>query len=83
MIPLMPNVNHQSVFVGKSIGTSMEPLINQGDKLYVEKLRISQLKIGDIIVFYSNNNFIGHRIIRINKKRIITKGDNSIFWISL
>ena len=62
---------------------SMEPTIRIGDVVIVDKSykdRLSELKVGDILVFRSNNNKIyTHRIIEIRKKKgkykINTKGD--------
>ncbi len=74
----MRKTNHQLVFVGKSFGTSMEPLINPGDKLYIQK-KVSNFKVGEIILFYQNKKLICHRVIKLLGKWIITKGDNLVF----
>ena len=68
----------QKVFyIGKGQGNSMEPIINEGDKIYVEKVKFNNLKTGDIVVFYRHKSFAAHRVIRKKNKQIITKGDNS------
>jgi signal peptidase I len=60
---------------------SMLPTIKEGDWIcfvdynkYKEK---NKLKIGDIITFKYKDERITHRIIKINDKWIITKGDNN------
>lgn len=70
----------KNYFVGKGQGMSMEPMINEGDNLYVEKTRLKDIKIGDIVVFYRNKNFIGHRVLKIKENYIFAKGDNSLFF---
>ncbi|KKQ36367.1 MAG: Signal peptidase I [Candidatus Roizmanbacteria bacterium GW2011_GWA2_37_7] len=66
-------------FIGKSSGKSMLPIINPGDKLFIEETNIKSLKIGEIIVFYDKGKLISHRIIKKRNGRIIAKGDNSPF----
>lgn len=67
-------------FIGKGYGSSMQPLINQDDKIYIEKVAFEDLAIGDIIVFYQNNKLISHRFIRKKNGKIIAKGDNSLLF---
>lgn len=67
------------IFLGKGEGNSMQPLINQDDRVYIERVKLSQIKTGDIVVFYQNKNFIAHRVFKVKDKKIITKGDNSFF----
>jgi signal peptidase I len=66
-------------YLGDAVGVSMQPLINQGDKLYIQKTKISDLIRGDIIVFYKNKILVSHRVIRKKKNTVITKGDNNFF----
>lgn len=63
---------------------SMEPTINIGDAVIVDKSyknRLNELKVGDVVVFKnkSNNKIYTHRIIEIKEKngnyKINTKGD--------
>lgn len=65
---------------------SMVPTLNVGDYIVVKYEPFDELKIGDIIVFYSPLNpkdIIVHRIydIRIynGQKVLITKGDNNLY----
>lgn len=60
---------------------SMEPEINIGDVVIVQKVKEEKLKIGDVITFDKETKVITHRIIEIEEKNgsnnYITKGDNN------
>ncbi|MGN0595693.1 MAG: signal peptidase I, partial [Hominimerdicola sp.] len=69
----------------KVISDSMTPTIYAGDYILVEKIPCDELKEGDIITFYSEDESIygmpnTHRIVSINDDgSFITKGDaNSV-----
>lgn len=66
-------------FIGTSQGSSMAPLINPSDKLFVKNSKLNHLSLGDIIVFYQKGKLISHRIVTKRDSKIITKGDNSPF----
>jgi signal peptidase I len=63
-------------------GGSMLPTLKPGQKIKI--LKTKDVKIGDIIIFKSNNlkrkknkNFrVIHRVVKINGNQIITKGDH-------
>ncbi len=58
-------------------GVSMEPLIYEGDVLYIEKR--ASYDIGDIVVIVdSAARLLVHRVIYIKDDKLITKGDNAI-----
>lgn len=65
------------------ISPSMEPNINVYDVVLVKKININKLKKGDVITFYSTNNYFGdtpitHRIANIDDRTsIIVKGDHN------
>lgn len=59
----------------KSIGFSMEPIINQNDILGIHKEH--SYNIGHIILFEYENKLLVHRIIDITNKYVICKGDNA------
>ncbi len=60
---------------------SMNPVYYRGDALMVEKCSINKIKVGDVLVFMSDNRIITHRVIKIYKEndeiKFITKGDNN------
>lgn len=60
---------------------SMEPVIYPGDVVLVNKSKIDNCKVGDIIQFRHENIYIFHRIIEIVKDKeeikYRTKGDNN------
>lgn len=65
------------------ISPSMKPNINVYDVVLVKKTNINKLKKGDVITFYSTNNYFGdtpitHRIANIDDRTsIIVKGDHN------
>lgn len=65
------------------ISPSMEPNINVYDVVLVKKTDINKLRKGDVITFYSTNNYFGdtpitHRIVNIDDRTSITvKGDHN------
>lgn len=69
----------KTIFVGHGQGTSMQPIINEKDKLTIEKVKRRDLHPGDIVVFYKKGSFVGHRIIKFKNDTIVTKGDNVPF----
>jgi len=69
--------NHQLSY--KLKGNSMYPTLKAGDIGIVEKCSLEDLKIGDIIVYKTNNILVGHRLVHISisntKYLLTTKGD--------
>lgn len=57
----------------KVITGSMEDTIHVGDYIIVKKT--DKVKKNDIVTFEKDGVFITHRIIKIDKDKIITKGD--------
>lgn len=56
-------------------GDSMLPLIKNGDIIRFK--RVLSLEKGDIIIYKSwNDKVVCHRLVNINNKYILTKGDN-------
>ena len=54
---------------------SMEPTLKKGDTVII--YRTHDIKVGDIVSFYNNEKNIIHRVVDIDKKYCITKGDNN------
>jgi len=65
----------------KMQGYSMYPTLRAGDVGNVQKCVPEDLKIGDIIVFRSNNKLVAHRLIQIKSTKgirfYLTKGDKN------
>lgn len=69
-------------------GSSMLPLLREGDIVFIAKAGPSDIKVGDIIVYKSNyDTYIIHRVVGIlivgNEYYYVTKGDNNImpdYW---
>lgn len=59
------------------VGKSMVPILIPDDKVFINPYNGENIKKKDIIVFTKNNKLIIHRIVEIQGKHIITKGDNS------
>lgn len=62
------------------MSNSMYPLFQRGDVLVYEKVKPTDLEVGDVLVFRNDNKVVLHRINKITWKNeeiyIITKGDN-------
>ncbi len=66
-------------------GTSMEPLFQTGDVVFVVKVKPSEIRPGDIIVYEKPNGaYIIHRVVKVMHENgetiIITKGDNNKYY---
>jgi ATP-binding cassette subfamily B protein len=64
-------------------GTSMFPFLKHGDIITISKCSISELRIGDVVVFKTDGKWIAHRLLKIilknNKTFLLTKGDTCRF----
>ena len=60
---------------------SMEPKIKVGDIVIAKTVKEEELKEGDVITFWQDQEVITHRIVRIEERKdnnyYITKGDNN------
>lgn len=68
------NIKPVSVLTG-----SMKPSINEGDLLIISKCNIENIKPFDIIEFEIRGYHVVHRVIKIENKTLVTKGDNNLF----
>lgn len=59
------------------LGNSMYPIIRNDSRCLCEKSE--NYEIGDIVVFFTGEDVIGHRIIGIIGEEILTKGDYNNF----
>lgn len=65
------------------LGTSMMPLINDGEMIVLKDKSPYSIKYGEIVVFNRGNEMIGHRVIwkvYLDKLYFLTKGDNTVSY---
>ena len=77
---LLKEIKMGEVFTVVAGSGSMEPFILKGDKIRVVKCLFKDVKIGEIIVYWSTtfNSIIAHRVYKkISKSKLLTKGDSS------
>ena len=71
-------INNQTMKYVTVVGKSMLPVLIPNEKVYISPYNINiDLSIGNIIIFFKDNKLIIHRIIKVGKEYVITKGDNS------
>jgi hypothetical protein len=61
----------------ESDGTSMIPLICAGDSVVITPISISDVQVGDVVVFKSRDQFIVHRVVGRQGVSFLEKGDNA------
>lgn len=77
----MKSGKQTNTFIANAVGFSMSPTINPDDKLIIRKIGSQHsIPLGSIVVFYQNDVMISHRLIFKTKRKIVTKGDNVIFF---
>lgn len=60
-------------------GTSMNPMLKNGDEILVHRVPLSGLRFGDIITYESNGMFVTHRFFYKQKDEMMTiKADNRL-----
>jgi hypothetical protein len=59
-------------------GSSMQPLIRQGDVLRVESVQPAALRRGDLLVVQRGNTLVTHRFIAMQGSMVQTRGDNCL-----
>ncbi len=64
----------------RAVGMSMFPWILPKESLIISPIKDKDLKVGDIIIFTSNNKLIAHRLLKIDKKNniYVTRGDGNL-----
>lgn len=62
----------------KVTGNSMEPLFQSGDMVSFKKIPSNSVKINDMVLVGSRQNFFVHRVIYRNKSMAVTRGDNNL-----
>lgn len=61
----------------KTAGGCMRPWIWPNGELYVKRCAMSELRIGDIAVWFDGKNLISHRVIAVGVDQVATRGDSS------
>lgn len=66
-------------YASETIGFSMYPQVYTGDMFIIQTVEHPdfEVNVGDIIVFDSEYNNVGHRVLEIHQNYYITKGDNN------
>jgi len=63
-------------------GYSMFPFLRKGDFLTVEPISMDKIKRGDVVVFESEEKWIAHRVIQINRNseslEFLMRGDTCV-----
>lgn len=61
---------------------SMQPVYSRGDIVIYQECKLSEISVGDILVFKRGNRIITHRVVEIRgegeDRRFIVKGDNNL-----
>ena len=56
--------------------SSMWPVLKQGDIVLIKGVSNKEnIKVGDIVVYTNEKGFTIHRVVRLNDKTLVTKGD--------
>ncbi len=56
--------------------SSMWPVLKQGDIILIKGVSGKEdIEVGDIVVYTNEKGFTIHRIVRLNEKTLVTKGD--------
>ena len=61
-------------------GSSMNPLFNNANSVWIDFSKNKNPRIGDVLVYKAENNeFVCHRLIGISNDILYLKGDNSLW----
>jgi hypothetical protein len=58
-------------------GGCMRPWIWPNGKLHVERCSMSELRLGDIAVWFDGANMVSHRVVALGADVLATRGDSS------
>ncbi len=64
-------------------GSSMLPLLVDGDRVWLKHITWPDLSIGDILVFEQGHSMFTHRLVYKTPDQLITKGDNLFYFDAL
>jgi len=54
---------------------SMWPTLKKGDLVLIKAVEGGELQVGDVVVYQNPRGFTIHRIVKLNKDSLVTKGD--------
>jgi len=73
--------NNCNLYLFETNGFSMWPFLNAEERLIIKKTSIEDLRVGDIILYRSDNQLVCHRLVRKVKEKerylLYARGDNS------
>ncbi|MBI5479507.1 MAG: GNAT family N-acetyltransferase [Deltaproteobacteria bacterium] len=58
-------------------GSCMWPWLWPDGRIHVERCRVSDLRAGDIAVWFNGRNIVSHRVVQLDGERFVTRGDNN------
>jgi signal peptidase I len=59
-------------------GDSMHPTIRSGEHLHVAAVVARSLRVGDVVLARAPRGLTAHRVVRLTRESIITRGDNAL-----
>ena len=54
---------------------SMRPVLKKGDLIFVKGVEKEDIRVGDIVIYRVGENFIVHRVVKLEEGQLVTKGD--------
>ncbi len=76
MVDIKKVLDEKGVYVSKTMGNSMEPMLVQGRDTVIIKKAQFPLKKFDIPVYRRKDHYTMHRIVKITKNGYVICGDN-------
>lgn len=58
-----------------AFGYSMLPSLWPGDHLTIEARAFERISVGDVVLFVRSDRLFIHRVVRVEKEQIVTRGD--------
>ena len=71
-------LREQKIFIGKTAGDSMEPMLCEGRDTVIVVPPTFPLKKGDVPVYRRNGHYTMHRIVKVTRRGYIICGDNRV-----
>jgi len=69
-------LDENGVYVSKTVGNSMEPMLVEGRDTVIVKKPVFPLKKFDIPVYVRKDHYTMHRIVKVTKSGYVICGDN-------